>query len=128
MLKKIRHVGMVVKEFEAAIEKFNGFGFRCTEVSEIKEFGIKVAFFPIGDSLIELLCYTEPERCDHVLMRKDPINHICFEVDDLETSIRDFEKNGAKLVEGFPRAGAHGRVAFFYPDTTENVLIEICQV
>jgi catechol 2,3-dioxygenase-like lactoylglutathione lyase family enzyme len=56
------------------------------------------------------------------------INHLCFEVDNLETTIKDFERNGAKLVEGCPRPGAHGRVAFFYPETTEGILIELCEV
>ena len=130
MLKKIRHIGIVIKEFERGIDKFKGFGLLCTEVTELKELGIKVAFLPIGDSLIELICYTDPEKGRDSVVRKQKgaINHICFEVDDIEASIKDFERNGAKLVEGYPKPGAHGRVAFFHPETTEGVLIEICQV
>ena len=129
MLKKIRHIGIVIKEFERAIDKFKGFGLLCTEVTELKELGIKVAFLPIGDSSIELIYYTDPEKGRDSVVRKQKgvINHICFEVDDIEASIKDFERNGAKLVEGYPKPGAHGRVAFFHPETTEGVLIEICQ-
>jgi len=129
VLKKIRHIGIVIKEFERAIDKFKGFGLLCTEVTELKELGIKVAFLPIGDSSIELIYYTDPEKGRDSVVRKqkDAINHICFEVDDIEASIKDFERNGAKLVEGYPKPGAHGRVAFFHPETTEGVLIEICQ-
>jgi methylmalonyl-CoA/ethylmalonyl-CoA epimerase len=130
MLKKIRHIGIVIKDFERSIDKFKGFGLLCTEVTELKKLGIKIAFLPIGDSLIELICYMDPEKGRDSVVRKQKgaINHICFEVDDIETSIKNFEKNGARLIEGYPKPGAHGRVAFFHPETTEDVLIEICQV
>ena len=130
MLKKIRHIGIVVEDLERAINKFKAFGLSCSEVMEINEVGVKIGFFPIGDTLIELLYYTGPDEGHDTVVRsqKGAINHLCFEVDDLESSIQDFEKNGAKLVNGFPRLGAHGRVAFFHPETTEGVLIEICQV
>jgi len=132
MMKKMRHIGIIVEDLERTIKKFEGFGLACNEVIERKEEGIRIAFFPIGGTLIELLSFSPDKGWDpvHTVVRsqKGTINHLCFEVDDLEASIRDFEKNGAKLVEGCPRAGAHGRVAFFYPETTEDVLIELCEV
>lgn len=132
MMKKMRHIGVIVEDLERAIKRFEGFGLRCTEVIEREEEGIRIAFFPIGDTLIEFLSFSPDKGWDpmHTVVRsqKGAINHLCFEVDNLDASIRDFEKNGAKLVEGSPRAGAHGRVAFFYPETTEGVLIELCEV
>ena len=130
MIKRLLHVGIIVKEFDRAIDKFKGFGLPCTEVTEIKELGIKIAFFPIGESSIEVICFVDPEKTRGGVVQSQTgvINHICFEVDDLEASIQDFEKSGAKLVEGYPKPGAHGRVAFFYPETTEGSLIEICQL
>jgi methylmalonyl-CoA/ethylmalonyl-CoA epimerase len=101
-------------------------------VLEKKDAGMRIAFFPIGDTLIEFLSFSHDKGWDpvHKVVRaqKGALNHICFEVEDLDESIRDFEKNGAKLLEGSPMPGAHGRVAFFQPETTENVLVEICEV
>jgi methylmalonyl-CoA epimerase len=134
MLKKLNHVGIVVKEFEQAVDRFKALGLRCTEIMEREDIGLRIAFFAIGDVLLELLCFTAsgPEESDRgiavVRAQEGPINHISFEVDNLEEAIRGFEERGAQLVEGFPRPGAHGRVAFFHPETTEGVLIEICQV
>ena len=132
MIKKMRHVGIIVEDLDRTIKKFERFGLACNEIIERKEEGSRIAFFPIGDTLIELLSFSTDKGWDtiHTVVRsqKGAINHLCFEVDDLEASIRDFEKNGAKLVEGCPRAGAHGRVAFFYPETTEDILIELCEV
>jgi methylmalonyl-CoA/ethylmalonyl-CoA epimerase len=132
MLKKIRHIGIMVDEFERALEKFKGFGLPTTEVMEVKEIGAKIAFMPVGDTMLEVICHTQPDKGEdpvtHVVRsNKSAINHICFEVDDLEATIRDFKESGARLVEGCPRKGAHGRVAFLYPETTEGVLIELCE-
>ena len=128
MLRKIQHIGILVEDLERAMTKFKRFGLFCTEVTEIEKVGVRIAFFPIGDTMIEFLHYSGPDK-GHPIVRsqKGAINHLCFEVDDLPATIKDFEKNGAKLVEGFPRNGAHGPVAFFYPETTEGILIEICQ-
>jgi len=123
----------MVDNFEQALEKFKGFGLACSEVKEDHKIDLQVGFLSIGDTSIELLHHTKPDRGDSLLSsivrgQKGAINHLCFEVDDLEASIRDFERNGAKMIEGCPRPGAHGRIAFFYPETTAGVPIELCQL
>jgi methylmalonyl-CoA/ethylmalonyl-CoA epimerase len=133
VIKRLRHIGIIGEHFERVVERFKGFGFNCTEMIELKEVGARIAFLPIGDTMLELICHTGPDNGQDKMVsvvRDHPgtINHICFEVDDLRATIKEFEKNGAKLVEGCPRAGAHGRVAFFYPETTEGVLIELCEL
>jgi methylmalonyl-CoA/ethylmalonyl-CoA epimerase len=132
MIKKLRHIGIMVDDFERAVKKFEGFGLPLTEEMEKKEDGMKIGFFPIGDTLIEFINFSPDKGWDsvHKVVRsqKGALNHLCFEVDDLEESIKDFEQNGAKLLEGSPMKGAHGRVAFFEPETTENVLVEICEI
>jgi methylmalonyl-CoA/ethylmalonyl-CoA epimerase len=133
MIKKLRHVGVMVGNFERALEKFKGFGLPCTENRENKEIDACIGFLPIGDSSIEIICHKGPVKDDDPMERvvrgqKGVINHLCFEVDDLEATIKDFERTGAKMVEGCPRPGAHGRIAFFYPETTEGVLIELCEI
>jgi methylmalonyl-CoA/ethylmalonyl-CoA epimerase len=133
MIKKLRHIGVMVGNLEGAIEKFKGFGLPCSEIKENKQMDLRIGFLPIGDTSLEIICHTGPDKGDDPMVRvvrgqKGVINHLCFEVDDLEATIQDFERSGAKRVEGCPRPGAHGRVAFFYPETTEGVLIELCEV
>jgi methylmalonyl-CoA epimerase len=119
--------------FERAIEKFGGFGLPCSEVKENKQLDLRVGFLPLGDTSLEILNHSKPDKGDDpvtsvVRGQKGALNHLCFEVDDLDASIRDFEQSGARLIEGCPRPGAHGRIAFFYPETTEGVLIELCEL
>lgn len=129
MLKRLLHTAIVLDDFEKGIKRFEGLGLHCKEVLEITQLGVKIALLPIGDTSLELIHFTDPEKGKDSIVRKQEtnLNHICFEVENIDESIRDFEKNGAKLVEGYPKKGPHGLVAFFYPETTENILIEICQ-
>jgi len=130
---KFHHVGIVVDDLESTVDRFKGFGLNLREVVENKEAGYKIAFFPVGDTLIEFISYMkdlgeEDNPMSRVVRsQKGAINHICLEVEDIDASIRKFEKNGARLVEGCPKAGITGRIAFFYPETTEGVLIEVSQ-
>lgn len=133
MLKKLRHIGVMVENFDQAIQQFTGFGLTCSEIKEDKKIDLQVGFLSIGDTAIEILHHTKPDRGDNLMSsvvrgQKGAINHLCFEVDDLDASIRDFERNGARIIEGCPRPGAHGRIAFFYPETTGGVLIELCEL
>jgi len=133
MIKKLRHIGIMVDDFEQALEKFKGFGLTCTETKEDQRIDLLAGFFTVGEASIELLHHTKPDKGDDrmstiVRGQKGAINHLCFEVDDLDASILDFERNGAKMIEGCPRKGAHGRIAFFYPETTAGVLIELCEL
>jgi methylmalonyl-CoA/ethylmalonyl-CoA epimerase len=133
MLKKLRHIAIMVDDFEEAIDKLKGFGLPCSEIKEDKRIDLLAGFLSIGDTSIEVLHHTRPDKGDDpvssvVRGQKGALNHLCFEVDDLEASIRDFEQKGAKLIEGCPRPGAHGRIAFFYPETTAGFLIELCEL
>ena len=120
MLKKIRHVGIMVDDLDEAIRRFAAFGIPCTETGENKKIDLRVGFLPIGDSALELLYHSRPDTGDDpmstiVRSQKGALNHLCFEVDDLDAAIRTFQESGAKMVEGCPRPGAHGRIAFFHP-------------
>ena len=132
MIKKVNHVGIVVQDFDRVIEKFKGFGLPCSEIREVQKLASRIAFFPVGETVLEVIYQAGPEAVDDPMVRvvagqKGIINHIGFEVDDINASVRDFEKHGAELIEGCPRNGPHGPIAFFRPETTEGILIELCQ-
>jgi len=131
LLKKIRHIGIVVNDLQSAIEMFSKkMDINFTEYLEKKDLGVEIAFAPIGETLIELLHYTTSSKAKPSIVKnqKGTINHICFEVDDIQEAIKYYNEKGLKVAEGYPIIGAHGKIAFFDPSTTEGILIEICQV
>lgn len=91
----------------------------------------KAGFLKIGDLNIELV---QPSEKDSSLAKfleskGQGIHHICFEVDDIEMTVKTFLEKGATMVDEKPRPGAHNtRVAFIHPKSSSGVLIEICEL
>ena len=131
MLNKISHIGVAVASLDETIPFYRdqlGMTFKGTE--EVAEQKVKVAFFQIGASKIELL---EPTASDSpvakFLEKNGPgIHHIAYEVADIEAAIARLEADGARMIDRTPRCGAHGaRIAFVHPKTSGGVLTELCQ-
>ncbi|HLU93894.1 MAG TPA: VOC family protein, partial [Membranihabitans sp.] len=56
------------------------------------------------------------------------IHHIAFEVDDLEEEIIRLRDLGYRLIDETPQKGADDKwVVFLHPNSTNKVLIELCQ-
>lgn len=131
MIVKIDHIGIAVDNLDEAISMYeNLFGLKCRDIEVITDQKVRVAFFNIGDTEIELL---EPIDCkgpiaNFINKKGQGIHHIAFNTDDIETSIIDSKMKGAKLIQEKPIYGAGGALTiFYYPKTTKGTLIEICQ-
>lgn len=131
MTNKINHIGIAVKSIEAATPLYRdvlGMHFEGTEV--VAEQKVKVAFFAVGESRIELL---EPIADDSPVARfieknGEGIHHLAYEVDDVVATLAMLKTQGVRLVDEVPRSGAHGtRIAFLHPKATGGVLTELCQ-
>ena len=78
---------------------------------------------------IELLQYTtqEPGLARGAMGSATGLNHLSIAVPDLDTALAALAAQGVEPMAGFPRAGAHGRIAFMHPDPRTGVLVELCQ-
>lgn len=128
---KIHHLGIAVRNMEEAATRFGGLlGLERGDRYDVPEMKVSVVFLPVGDSNLELL---EPQSEDSAVgkflaRRGEGLHHVCFEVDDLEASMREMEEQGATLIDKKPRAGAGGHlVAFVHPKSTHGALIELKQ-
>jgi methylmalonyl-CoA epimerase len=81
----------------------------------------KVGFFKVGESNIESVELYEPDSPLVCLEIKGPgIQHICFEVDDVEAEVKAYFDKGATLIDQKPRPGAHNtKVAFVHPKSSK---------
>jgi len=130
IFKKFDHIGIVVENLRKAMDEFSDlFDLKCQEVMEIKDAGIRIAFYPLGSGQMELIEFQKPiADVDPIVTRPGAgVQHVAFEVDDFQQALETLTAKGLKLVKGFPRSGAHGQVAFFYPTEGLHLLIEICE-
>lgn len=131
MPKKISHIGIAVASIDDAAPFYRdvlGLEYEGDEV--VAEQKVRVAFFALGESRIELL---EPTEADspvaRFLEKNGPgIHHLAYEVDDLEARLATLKSQGVRLVDETPRNGAHQtRIAFLHPKASGGVLTELCE-
>ncbi len=131
MIKKIDHVGIAVKDIDAAIKFYEDMlGLKVTEIEEVAEQKVKVAFLPTGDSEVELLQSTTPDGPIARFIEKngEGIQHIAFRVENLEEKLQQLKDAGVRLIDEKPRRGAGGaNIAFLHPKSTFGTLVELCE-
>jgi methylmalonyl-CoA epimerase len=130
ILKKFDHIGVVVASLQKAVEELSFFfGLECREEMEIKEAGIRIAFYPLGVGRMEIIEFRKPlDDVDPMVIEpRAGVQHVAFQVENFEGALKELTRKGLKVVRGFPRRGAHGQVAFFYPTPGLDLLLEICE-
>ncbi len=131
MFKKINHIGIVVQNLDEGIESYSkSFELRPDQILEIPDVSLRIAIFKMEEIEVELLHYGNPHLPIVKALRGDQIgiNHLCYEVEDFDDEMGRLMKHGFKLIEGFPRKGVHGRIAFFIPPHSPVERIEILEV
>jgi methylmalonyl-CoA/ethylmalonyl-CoA epimerase len=128
---KINHLGIAVRSIDEASRFYrDALGLKYEGTEEISDQQVRVAFFQIGETRIELL---EPTATDSpiakFLEKRGPgLHHIAYLVDDLEATLAALKSAGVRLIDEPPRDGAHGmKIAFAHPSATGGVLTEFCQ-
>jgi len=130
MIKKIEHIGIAVKSLEAAKVfeiLLNNPSYKTEEVSQEK---VKVSFFKIGESKIELLESTDPNGtiAKYIEKRGEGIHHIALAVDDILSEMQRLKNEGFSFIYEEPKRGADNQlINFIHPKHTNGVLIELCQ-
>lgn len=131
MIKKIDHIGIAVKDINEAIKLYEGLlGLKITDTEVVEEQKVKVAFFPTGDSEVELLQSTTPDGpiARYIEKNGEGVQHIAFRVDNLEEKLEELKSKGVRLIDEKPRRGAGGAmIAFLHPKSTFGTLIELCE-
>lgn len=129
-IKRIEHVGVVVKDTEASRRLWEdcfGIPLGGTEENAIR----KLALYPVGESMIELVAGVAPDGKHQRLVAegKGGLNHICFEVENIDEALAELAAKGIPLLDSVPRIGHAGcRIAFIDPAATEHCLIELAEL
>ena len=130
MIKKVHHVGVVVRNMDQAMRFYRDtLGLHVHKMETIEEQGVKAALLTVGDSEIELL---EPVVADNGVARYleskgEGLHHICFEVDDVERDLAALKEREIELIDRETRIGLAGRICFLHPKAMHGALVELCQ-
>jgi methylmalonyl-CoA/ethylmalonyl-CoA epimerase len=125
----VDHIGIIVENLDQSIRLFETlFNLSASKIKDIPDAGLKVAHLHARNIEIELIQYTAEDTFGQKVMgREKGINHLSVRVGDIQKALKGCQHKGLKVMEGFPREGSHGQVAFFDPHTTEGILLEICE-
>jgi methylmalonyl-CoA epimerase len=131
LIKRINHIGIVVRRIEEALKVYqDALGLPLTKIEEVPEQEVRVAFLEVDGSEVELIEPTSTKSgvARFLERRGEGLHHICFKVDDIEGALSELEAKGISLVDREPRRGAKGKVAFIHPRSACGVLIELLEV
>jgi methylmalonyl-CoA/ethylmalonyl-CoA epimerase len=126
----IEHLGIAVKSLDESIPWLeNLLEIKCYAIEEVKDQKVRMAFFKIGQTKIELLESTDSEGPIGKFLEKkgEGIHHLAFAFDNADKALRTAEEKGLILIDKVSRKGAEGtNIGFLHPQSTHGVLIEFC--
>jgi methylmalonyl-CoA/ethylmalonyl-CoA epimerase len=128
---KVDHIGVAVKSIDEAKNLYSGlFGLSHAGSETVAEQKVTTAFFPVGDTEVELLESTSPDGpiAKYIDKKGEGIQHIAFRVENIEEALAELKAKDVQLINEKPRRGAGGaKIAFLHPKSTFGVLIELCE-
>lgn len=131
MVRRIEHIAIAVKDVETSVRLFETLlGKGCSDIETLPDERVKVAFFDLGASRIELIqgIASDNPASKFIERRGEGLHHICLEVEDLPETLRRLHEAGFPLIDSVPKPGSSGtRVAFLHPKGCNGVLIELVE-
>ena len=131
MLGKIEHIGIAVKDLEAANELYGSLlGVIPYKQENVPSEGVTTSFFQTGDSKVELLMATDPNSpiAKFIEKRGEGLHHLAFAVEDIDQEVQRLVKAGFQVLNEQPKLGADNkRIVFLHPKGVHGVLVELCQ-
>ncbi len=129
---KLDHIGVAVTGLKEGAKMYEALGLKLAGTEEVAEQKVRVGFFPVGDTEVELLESTDPEGPIAKFIEKNGgrggIQHLAFRVDNIVEALESLKAAGVPLIDQVPRYGAGGaKIAFIHPKATGGVLIELSQ-
>lgn len=128
---KIDHIGVAVQSIDAGSLFWRDIlGLEFEGAETVEEQKVTTAFFPVGESEVELLESTSPDGpvAKYIEKKGAGIQHIAFRVEDINAALDELKEKGVRLIDEKPRIGAGGaKIAFLHPKETGGVLVELCE-
>lgn len=126
-MNRLDHIGVFVRNIEAASAVYARFGVSVERIVELQAGEgrtVRIAFLPLSGGL-DLELIEAPAALDNGV---EPLHHICFEVPDIRAELAALKADGVPLESDEPRPGAAARlIAFLDKAAAGGVRIEIAE-
>ena len=129
-IRRVNHVGAIVPELDQAVDGFSRV--LGLPLDRVEPYGdeLDIAFLPCGETLVELIRPRTQDgfSADYLSQHGPGIQHVAFEVDDLEAALAELAERGVGTVGEAPRPGAGNTlIAFLDPEPFGGIVVELCQ-
>ena len=126
----IDHVGIAVKDIEAALDFFGQvFDTPPAKIEELADRGVRATLIQVGQTRLELLEPITPESAvgRFIERRGEGLHHLALNVSDIGGKLKMLENRGIRLIDKEPREGLSGTIAFIHPASVFGVLTELVE-
>jgi methylmalonyl-CoA/ethylmalonyl-CoA epimerase len=127
-VQSLDHIGIIVKDLDVSVKKYEHvLGIKLDRIEDYGDGLLRIAFLPLKNVLIELIQPLKPGSAawDFLQEHGEGIEHIAFEVDDLEAEWEKVMDKRIPVRDKEPKPGAGGtRICFLEPAALNGVLGE----
>ena len=129
VVRRITEIGVAMKDLGAAGRLYRDlFRARESAVYEVREFGMAMRMFRVGNIDFELMVPAGGGTIARFLERQEEgIHHIAFEVDDILEAVRRMKRHGIEVIDETPFPIEGLKAVFLHPRSTGGVLIELIE-
>ena len=129
-IERVNHLGVIVTDLDDATRSFTEH--LGLSLDHVEQYGdeLDIAFLPCGETLVELIQPRKDQgsNADYLREHGPGIQHVAFEVDDLDAALAELAERGVKSLGDAPMPGAGGtRIAFLDPGSFGGILVELCE-
>jgi methylmalonyl-CoA/ethylmalonyl-CoA epimerase len=129
MITRIHHVAVAVRDLEASLGFWRDtLGLPLLRSAVVPDQGVRAALLACGPAEIEVIAplrSADTGVSRFLESRGEGLHHVCFESDDVVKEVRRFIGTGVDMVNGKPRQGLAGKVAFVHPRACAKLLVEL---
>ena len=130
MFNKIHHIGIAVKDMDAAIALYEKAGAKLLARETSRDGGTDLAMLDLGGDLIEPISPLKRGTALDKFIRKhgEGLHHVAYDVKNIEGVIADLKAQGFEMIDEKSRPGFGGHlVAFIQPKSSMGTLWELVE-
>ena len=130
MFNKVHHIGIAVKDLDAAIALYEKMGAKLLARETSGDGSADLAMLDLGGDLIEPI---SPLKDDTALAkfireRGEGLHHVAYDVKNIEGVIADLKAQGFEMIDEKSRPGFGGHlIAFIQPKSSMGTLWELVE-